>query len=339
MSAPVSIEGTGAPGEHRVAARQHRPDTDDSRPFNTGVAGPECGRRDPHQELDPAAAGSRRPQPEDPARYWRGRQPRPGRRSPGSAGGDRIASDGAGWQRAQLGSCRARGRARRGFRAVRLAVRNRAPPPGNRRAPHSAAGPCRPAPEPTHSPIAAARRCALSGSLPVVRSSASRRAGEAVLGLIRPASSSSCTKTRLLPIISSCACPFSGQRWSGLGSNWLKMAAKIAPSPAASVTASATRLPAIRISVRPLAVRRATIKAISTSVHSTMRSAKPPLRRQTTRVAQAVAAAPPTARSGWPRPGSPCAAAAAARGWRRSAGCADPRSAPAHRADRARRAA
>ena len=34
-----------------------------------------------------------------------------------------------------------------------------------------------------------------------------------------------------------------------------------------------------RISVRPLAVRCATIKPISTKVHSTMISAKPPLRR------------------------------------------------------------
>jgi len=36
----------------------------------------------------------------------------------------------------------------------------------------------------------------------------------------------------------------------------------------------------MRISVRPFAVRWATMKAISTNVHSTMSSAKPPLRRQ-----------------------------------------------------------
>jgi len=86
--------------------------------------------------------------------------------------------------------------------------------------------------------------------------------------------------TRLLPIVSSRGGPFSGQRWFGFGSSWLKMVAKIAPSSAASETAPATRFPAIRLSVRPVAVRWATIKAISTSVHNTTRRAKPPLRRQ-----------------------------------------------------------
>jgi hypothetical protein len=57
------------------------------------------------------------------------------------------------------------------------------------------------------------------------------------------------------------------------------MASKIAPSAAASAMELATRLLAIRISVRPLAVRWTTMKPISTSVHNTMISAKPPLRR------------------------------------------------------------
>src|SRR6516165_1986080 len=128
--------------------------------------------------------------------------------------------------------------------------------------------------------MAIARRRALSGSLPMMRSSASRSAGEAELGLIQEASSSSRMVTRLLPIASSCAVPSKGQRWFSCGFDWLKMASKMAPSAAACATALATRLLAIRISVRPLAVRCATMKAISTSVHSTIISAKPPLRRQ-----------------------------------------------------------
>src|SRR5271166_6054704 len=60
------------------------------------------------------------------------------------------------------------------------------------------------------------------------------------------------------------------------------MASKIAPSAAVSAIALATRLPAIRTSVRPLAVRWATMNAISTSVHNTMISAKPLRSRQGT---------------------------------------------------------
>jgi uncharacterized membrane protein YdfJ with MMPL/SSD domain len=54
------------------------------------------------------------------------------------------------------------------------------------------------------------------------------------------------------------------------------MASKIAPSAAACATAFATIFVAIRISVLPVAVRCVTMKAINTSVHSTMIRAKPP---------------------------------------------------------------
>src|SRR5437667_9518136 len=57
------------------------------------------------------------------------------------------------------------------------------------------------------------------------------------------------------------------------------MASKIAPSAAACAAELATRLPAMRISVRPLAVTCATMKPISTKVHSTMIRANPRLRR------------------------------------------------------------
>ena len=53
------------------------------------------------------------------------------------------------------------------------------------------------------------------------------------------------------------------------------MASKIAPSAAACAIELAARFPAMRISVLPLAVVWATMKAISTSVHSTMINAKP----------------------------------------------------------------
>src|SRR5207237_8760778 len=49
----------------------------------------------------------------------------------------------------------------------------------------------------------------------------------------------------------------------------------MAPSAAACDLEFAARLPAIRLSVRPAAVICATIKAISTSIHNTISSAKP----------------------------------------------------------------
>ena len=55
--------------------------------------------------------------------------------------------------------------------------------------------------EPTHSLIAVAMRRAVSGSLPVTRNKASRRTGEAVLGFIQDASSSTRKMTRLLPTV------------------------------------------------------------------------------------------------------------------------------------------
>ena len=81
--------------------------------------------------------------------------------------------------------------------------------------------------------------------------------------------------TTLAPIPTSRAFPFTGQRWLGSGSDKLKMASQIAPSAAACAAEFATILFAIRISVRPVAVSCTTMKPISTSVQSTIISAKP----------------------------------------------------------------
>src|SRR5262249_11169494 len=49
----VSIDVAAAPREHGVTTWQLRPDTDDGRLFYASVAGPKCGRRDPHDERVP----------------------------------------------------------------------------------------------------------------------------------------------------------------------------------------------------------------------------------------------------------------------------------------------
>jgi hypothetical protein len=63
----------------------------------------------------------------------------------------------------------------------------------------------------------------------------------------------------------------------------VEIASKMAPSAAACATPFETRLPEIRISVLPVAVRCATRKAINTSVQSTTIRAKPPSAPQTRR--------------------------------------------------------
>jgi hypothetical protein len=82
-----------------------------------------------------------------------------------------------------------------------------------------------------------------------------------------------------LPIVICCAAPPIGQRRLAVGSVRLKMAASMPPSAAAATTPLATRFSAMRVSVRPPAVRSATMNAISTKLHSTTSSAKPRLSR------------------------------------------------------------